>query len=489
VDKIHGLDPVVIEGILFMDIRHFPIDVKIPLRMALCSLMALMLAACGAPECTNSTTTARSDTPVDPAAPNVLLISIDTLRADHLGCYGYEAIETPTIDGLAAAGTLFEQAYSAAPFTAPSHASILTGAYPFSHGLRDNGSYVLAPEHLTLAEILASRGYRTAAFISSFVLSKKFGLAQGFQTYDDDLKGGAEVDQFGRTATGGATQSRSWMGHEYDSFERSADIANESLLPWLDAHASEPFFVWLHYYDPHLKYNPPEPFKSNYSDRLYDGEIAFVDQELGAILRRLETLGELDQTLVVLVADHGESFGDREHSHGRTLYDPLIRVPLIIVPPKFADTQPQRISGQVRTIDIAPTILDLLGLPASPTMEGETLAEQVRTGEELATDLLAYSETHHLERPYRGGIIRSLRTPEWKYMTLEQRSLEQLYSLAADPDERRNVLTDEPAARAEMSQRMRETIGSDGSRPDGSGEVEMDPETIEKLRALGYIEE
>jgi arylsulfatase A-like enzyme len=410
----------------------------------------------------------------------VLLITIDTLRADHLGCYGYGEIETPNIDGLAERGYLFEQAYSAGPITAPSHATILTGTYPMHHGVRDNGNYALEPGNLTLAEILGEKGFVTAAFVSSFVLERRFGLGQGFDTYDDDFEGGAS--QFGEGV-------HRWMGHDFDSFERNAALTNEAVLPWLEKNGGQRFLLWVHYYDPHKEYTPPEPWATRYEGRPYDGEIAFADEQLGRMLEGLERTGAAENTLIVLVSDHGEGLGEHEKTHGLTLFDPLIRVPLIIVPPKGL-AEGRRIESQVVTTDILPTILDLAGVEIPEQVQGRSLRALMEgAGDPGGNPPLAYSETHRFERPYRGGILRALRTPDWKLTRLEREAKHALYDLRNDPGETTNVISEHSDAADDLRRSLDRMIREHS--PEG-GEVERQfdasKETIEKLEALGYVQ-
>lgn len=291
---------------------------------------------------------------------NVLLITIDTLRADHLGCFGYRVIQTPNIDSLARQGVLFQQTFTPVPITLPSHASIFTGLYPYQHGVLDNGSFSLKKEAITLAEILKNSGYKTAAFVGAFVLDSIFGLDQGFDDYDDYMP-----KQDDHTAK----QDKVMAIH---FAERPASQVTERAISWLRKQqvakaAPCPFFLWLHYFEPHAPYEPPEPFKSRYSHSAYDGEIAAVDHWLGILVQELKRLGLFDKILIVVTADHGEGLGEHQEStHGNFLYDSTLRVPLIFKLPqsRFFGLIPKRINSLTRTIDVMPTILDLLGLSA-----------------------------------------------------------------------------------------------------------------------------
>jgi arylsulfatase A-like enzyme len=411
---------------------------------------------------------------------NVLLVSVDTLRADHLGCYGYKRIETPNIDALASKGWLFEQAFSAAPVTAPSHATILTGLLPFAHGVRENGTYELAKKHATLAEILSAAGYETFAFVSSFVLDSRFGLDQGFSVYNDDFSEGDSIFSSG---------VHRWQGHEFDNFERHAGLTNRAVFDWLRKPHLRPFFLWVHYFDPHHPYSPPEPWSERYRNHLYDGEIAYDDFELGRLLDELNVAGELERTLVVFVADHGEGLGQHEKTHGKTLFNPLVRVPLIIVPPGGLEDGGRRVGPMVRTIDIVPTVLEMLNMERPPALQGRSLVQLLKAGASSTPPQRSYSETHRLERPYRGGILRGLRTPRWSYTVIPRDGVRQLYDIEADPGEKRNLADDLPERAERMQRAMAELIREQSPRGGEEGvEREMSEEVRRKLEALGYID-
>ena len=254
-----------------------------------------------------------------PAAPpvvrdNILLVTLDTTRADRLGSYGYARARTRYLDRLAAEGVRFDAAFSPAPITLPAHASILTGLYPFEHGVRNNGNFYLDDRFETLATILSTQGYRTAGFVSSFVLDRRYGLARGFETYDDRMAGPqAQVVNL--------------------EAERRGDRTSAALNAWLEAHGrgGAPFFAWLHLYDPHEPYRAPQPFGSAFADSPYDGEIAFVDAIVASVLDKLAELGLRDRTIIAIVGDHGESLGDHgEETHSMFVYDAAVRVPLLL---------------------------------------------------------------------------------------------------------------------------------------------------------------
>ncbi|MFO8072513.1 MAG: sulfatase [Polyangia bacterium] len=439
---------------------------------------ALLCASCS--DCDSRPNGAGRSFRVEHGGTNVLLVTVDTLRADHLGCYGYERIETPNIDALASRGWLFEQAFSASPVTAPSHATILTGLLPLAHGVRENGTYELAKKHATIAEILSAAGYETAAFVSSFVLDSRFGLDQGFSVYDDDFSEGDSIFSPG---------VHRWQGHEFDNFERNAGLTNSVVFRWLRSHRSRPFFAWVHYFDPHRPYEPEKPWADRYPNRPYDGEIAYDDSQLGLLLEELESAGELKRTLVVFVADHGEGLGQHEETHGKTLFTPLIRVPLIIVPPGGLEEGGQRIEAMVRTVDIVPTVLEMLSTTRPPALHGKSLLPLLKGDSSAAPPQRSYSETHRLERPYRGGILRGLRTPRWSYTAIPRDGVRELYDLEADPAEKRNLVDELPRRAERMQHALGELIReqSPGEGEEGV-EREMNEEVRRKLEALGYIE-
>jgi arylsulfatase A-like enzyme len=250
---------------------------------------------------------------------NVLLVTLDTTRADHLRAYGNTAIETPILDGLARRGVLFAEAVTPSPSTLPAHSSILSGLYPFRHGARANGTFRLGDEIRTLAEVMRGAGYQTGAVISAFVLDGRFGLTQGFDDYDDDLSTGVKYSR-----------------HMFR--ERPAELTAEVASAWLEEHAQKGrFFYWAHFFDPHATYLPPEPYRSRYAVDPYMGEIAYADERLGRLLEKLEALGVRDRTLVVVTADHGEGRGQHgEMTHSLLVYDGTLHVPLIFsAPPPF----------------------------------------------------------------------------------------------------------------------------------------------------------
>src|SRR5262245_37073788 len=287
---------------------------------------------------------------------HVLLVSLDTTRADHLGCYGYEAAQTPRLDALAGSGLRFAQATTVMPLTLPAHASLMTGTFPGTHGVRDNGGFYVPDDQRTLAEVLRERGYRTGGFISAFVLDSRWGIQQGFERYFDEF------------------DLSKYEGVGMDAVQRPGGEVVDKALEWLAADREKPFFAWVHLYDPHAPYEAPEPFRSRFPRNMqgaYDAEVAYADSLVGRLLDSLASDGRLAETLVVVVGDHGESLGEHEEqSHGFFIYDADVHIPLILAGPGV----PERVvNDQVRIVDVMPTVLDLLGVEAPGAVQGKSL--------------------------------------------------------------------------------------------------------------------
>ncbi len=389
------------------------------------------------------------------AGQNLLVITIDTLRADRVGAYGHREARTPHLDGLASEGVVFEEAIAQVPVTLPSHASLLTGLVPPTHGVRDNTYFRLDPEAQTLAEILRAQGYETAAFVSAFVLDSSFGLDQGFDVYDDDVAGRAE--------TAGTIA------------ERRGELVSRSFESWIEKRSSDrPFFAWLHYFDPHLPYAPPPPYPAG-----YDGEIAYVDAQIGRVLEALETEGLGKDTLVVVTSDHGESLGEHgEKSHGFFVYDATLRVPLIL---KSAASLPagERIATPVRSIDILPTVLEALKVPVPEEAQGRSLLSLVSA--EATEPRAAYAECYVSELNFRWAPLVALREGGYKYIEAPR---PELYDLSADPGETNNLFEAEPERATMMRSRLAEQV--EAFADSFSSRNQPDPETIARLRSLGY---
>jgi len=399
---------------------------------------------------------------------SVLLVTLDTTRGDRLGCYGYATAETPALDGLARDGVLFEKCITPTAFTLPSHASIMTGKYPASHGVPLNGGLALADAQTTLAERLSKEGYRTGAFIGAFVLDGRWGLKQGFEHYDDDLKlkPGEQLDL-----------ARS---------QRPADKVVDAALTWLKETDARPFFAWVHLYDPHTPYEPPEPWRWRLNDslsHLYDGEIAFADSQVGRLLDWLVSQGIDKKTIVIVVGDHGEGLGSHgEAEHGYFVYDYAIHVPFIVRLP-LDGFHGIRVPAQVRTIDIEPTILDLVGAHSQSDSDGESLvpllAHPGREGPQYA-----FSESVSTSIQYGWSALYSLRTERYKF--IEAPKLE-LYDLREDPDEDTNVVGRLPGAAKELREELEKIRKSMDSKKPETQEANLDEETMRRLASLGYI--
>lgn len=425
---------------------------------------------------------------------NVLLVTLDTTRADRLGCYGYSKAETPHLDAIASEGVLFEQAITPSAFTLPSHASIMTGFYPPYHGIRLNGHAALADAHITLAERMTQAGYRCGAFVGAFVLDGRWGLEQGFEHFDDEfkLKPGQKLDLAG--------------------VQRTADQVVDAAVGWLEQPDERPFFAWLHFYDPHTPYDPPEPFKSKFGgenpdqappsatagpgsqieqlkawrqhqNALYDGEIAWTDSQVGRLMRWLEAQGISDDTIVIVVGDHGEAIGSHgEIEHGYYVYDYAMKVPLMIRLPG-AELAGVRVGAQVRTIDVLPTVTQLLAIESVPGTHGESLVSML-SGPESAQERYAYAESMAPNLQYGWSALYSVRTPDYKFIDAPR---SELYSLATDSDELQNVYAqefDKAQELREVLDRIRDEIAEGAPEAE---EANIDDQTLAMLASLGYV--
>jgi arylsulfatase A-like enzyme/Tfp pilus assembly protein PilF len=392
---------------------------------------------------------------------NVLLITVDTVRADHLGCYGYPTAGTPAIDGLAADGVRFLNAYAQVPLTLPSHSSIMTGTYPLYHQVHNNGYYRLGPENETLAKILKRHGYKTAAFVSSFTVDSRFGLAQGFDVYDERFSGDEILKNL--------------------NSERKSDQVYAAFASWFENAYRERFCCWVHFYDPHLPYDPPPPFKQEFRDHPYDGEIAFVDASIRRIVADLREKNVLERTLIIIAGDHGEALGEkREIDHGFFLYDGTLRVPLVLHAPR---SLPRGIvvSPQVRLIDILPTVLDLLKLPVPKEIEGTSLLPYV-SGKKREP-LASYIETYFPLENFGWAPLVGIVDGQWKYI---QAPTPELYDLKTDPKEEANLAGREKARAEEETVKLSGLIRK-YARSSAEKKRTLTAEEEERLRSLGYL--
>ncbi len=442
--------------------------------------------------------------PIEPAQPyNVLLLTVDTLRADHLGCYGYAPIETPLVDELASQGFLFENAYTVVPITTPSFASIMTSQFPRDTGLRVNGGFSLHRDFTTLAEVLQAQGYLTAAFVAAYPLAAKFGINQGFETYGDDFSKKPEMDP-----------RYIWIHHPGSFVKRAYQISNEG-IEWLENRPTQPFLLWLHYFDPHDPYLPPPPFEERYQSQPYDGEIAYVDSQLSRVLQALERLGLRENTLIVFFSDHGESLRDHDfQSHGPYLYESSLHVPLIFVCPNLVPSG-QRSTSLVSTLDIMPTILELCGIGYSlPAESGRSLVPLFSGGPLQEIPVYAESFFFMLQFPFaaEGGRVTGSftgmmrkgnhklimthsdtdHTLEWtslfpKGKTFKKGLAVELYDLESDPGETRNLGPSQPQLARQMLRQLQQNYFSKNPQTVYKRTVPMDEEDVESLKALGYM--
>jgi arylsulfatase A-like enzyme/tetratricopeptide (TPR) repeat protein len=402
--------------------------------------------------------------------PNVILITIDTTRADHLHPYGYEGVRTPNLDSLAKRGILFRQCATAAPLTLPSHCSIMTGTYPTYHGVRINGNTALATDHLTIAEAFASHGYETSAFVAAFVLDGRWGLNQGFHHYDDqfDLKKFKKLD----------------LG----LVQRPGNQVVDAALTWLESHKEKPFFSWIHLYDPHMPYAPPEPYKSQYESKgitgLYDGEIAFMDEQIGRVMDWLDRRHLRDRTVIAVVGDHGEGLGDHgEMTHGYFIYDYAVHVPLIVSTPAKS-TRGLVIESQVRTIDMYPTLLQAAEISIPKQVQGTSLLPLIERRGKGGERLFAYSESMSPSIQYGWSPLLSLRTAQYKFIDAPRK---EFYDLQKDPGEESDVKQQRGEMAAFFQKTLKNVVTESSKGAPEAHSANLDSETVERLAALGYI--
>jgi choline-sulfatase len=443
---------------------HFPAPL---LRTCLWIWAAILLGLPG-----NSAGLSQADSAREVIPTPVVLITIDTLRPDRLGCYGSRSVKTPAMDALAAQGARFENALAQVPITFPSHTVILSGTYPMYNGARHYTSPHLLPGVGLLPEAFRRHGYDTAAFVSSFVLNSSWGLNRGFQVYDD---------HFG-------PQQNVMSLHE--DVERRADETVGHLLDWLQARtrrdaSPRPFFVWLHLYDPHSPYDPPEPFHSEYAGRLYDGEVAYVDSQIARLFDYLHKSGLYDRALIVLLADHGESLGEHgEDEHGFFIYNSTLHVPLILKLPR-GEGAPRVVNRPVETVDVAPTILELIHLrdPLSRQFQGISLASDI-LGKGTTNARPGYSETYYPRDSFGWSELRCLMTDRFKYIEAPR---PEVYDLIKDPQELHNLYGERTAVASELRGQLMEIERRYSSTQTAAVGPPLPPATVEKLRSLGYL--
>lgn len=390
----------------------------------------------------------------------VILISIDTCRADFLSCYGCPRKTSPNIDAIAAESLLFENVVASSVLTLPSHSSMLTGTIPPYHGVRDNSNYQLADSNRTLAEIMTENGYKSAAFVSSFVMDSQFGLDQGFELYDDMFYKENEADE---------------------TIERPAGETTENAISWIEKNKERQFFLFLHYYDPHFPYNPPEPFKSANFDNLYAGEISYTDHCIGKVINKLKDLGLYDSSLIIITSDHGESLGSHgEVSHGYFIYQDTLHVPLVIKSPK--GQKGLRISKRTGLIDIVPTVCDLFGITTPKGVSGKSLMPYFAN--KTMQERPFYCESF-LPSVYNCNPLYGLVSEQFKYIH-SQRS--ELYDLTQDPKELNNIIETLPKRVHLMHEILKDTLKTQSRRSDADSEITLDSKSRDRLNSLGYVD-
>ncbi len=415
-------------------------------RVALAAVLALAAAGCG-----------ERAQPVD----SVLLITLDTLRADHVSCYGAAHVQTPHLDAIAARGARVDGAWTTVPLTTPAHASILSGLYPPTHGVRNNARFRLPDSVETLAEIYRGAGRRTAAFISSFTTSAYFGLGQGFDTFDDDM--GQDVN--GRRRT-----------------QRPGNEVVDEAAAWLERSAGQPFFLWVHLFDPHTPYDPPADWRQRHPGDPYAAEVAFTDHLVGRLVAQLEKTGAAGRTVVVALADHGEGLNSHgEPEHGLLLYEETVHVPFVLAAPgRIAPGTV--VAGANSTLDVAPTVLALTGLPVPAAMQGRNLWGPAGAPRDI------YAETLYPHEEFAWSAVYALRRGDLKYLAS---SRPEMYDLAADPRETRNLVPARAAEAAGLAGALRqkaETLVDEARLATAAGfGGDADPETIARLESLGYV--
>ena len=393
--------------------------------------------------------------------PDVVLITIDTLRADRVGCYGYSRARTPALDAIAKEGILFTNAVSHVPLTRPSHISIFTGLYPFQHNVHDNVAPPLDNKIPVLAEMLRNRGYSTAAFVASFVVNSQSGLQRGFDLFQDQFDPEKQPTTFAL------------------NMEKRADHVYQEFASWqVKVPKSKPYFSWIHLYDPHFPYEPPAPYSRQFQDRPYDGEIAYTDEVVSKILKLLRP-----NTLLIVTSDHGESLGDHgENAHSFFIYDSTLKIPLLM---RWTGKLPagHEIQFQTRLVDLFPTILDLLNVPVTQKIAGISLKPWL-TGSNSppAPDLFSYCETFTPWLHFGWSPLQGIRSGKWKYI---EAPLPELYDLNRDPEELRNLYSRDATPVRDLRKQLHESGALKAEISTGSMQ-DLDPETLEKLASLGY---
>ena len=430
----------------------------VPTLRRLILILAALTAFCAA-----------AQTPAKPPL-NVVLITIDTLRADHVGCYGYKQIKTPNIDGLAADGMRFESAFAVVPVTLPSHSSMLTGTYPMLSGMHDFSGNKLSPLQPTLASVLKQAGYQTGAVIGAAVLDSRFGLNRGFDFYYDHF----DFSRLDET--------------NLDEMERPGNVVADVALDWLAKNSQKKFFLWMHLYDPHFPYHPPEPYSREYAAQPYDGEIAFADEQVGRLLRFLKEKGIYQNTVIVLCGDHGESLGEHgEKTHGFFIYNATMHVPLIIRLPesRLPEKAARTVADPVSLVDLMPTVLGAVGLEIPSQVQGHNLLPELRGDrtDQLNRDRVLYGETFMPRIHFNWSELRGSENTKYHFIDAPR---PELYDLSKDPGEVHNLFTEKKAVAEEMRAKLVSLIRDYSAGKEMAEKTGLDPALMERLKALGY---
>ena len=401
--------------------------------------------------------------PPGKASPNVILVTIDTLRADHLGCYGYKQVKTPNLDALAADGVRFERAFTVVPVTLPSHTAIMTGTYPMLSGMHDFSGNKLSPQQPTLASVLKQAGYTTGAVVAAAVLDSRFGLNQGFDFYYDHF-------DFSRLEEA-----------NLDEMERPGNVVADLTLDWLSKNWQKKFFLWMHLYDPHAPYNAPEPYNREYADHPYDGEIAFADAQLGRLVNFLKEKKLYDNSVIVVVGDHGESLGEHgEKTHGFFIYNATMHVPLIIHLP--GNSAGRTVGDPVSTVDLMPTILHAAGLEIPQQAQGTNLLPELDAKPE-SKDRDLYGETFMPRIHFDWSELRGTENTKYHFIDAPR---PELYDVAKDPAETHNLFADKKAVAEEMRAKLAALIRQYSAGKELAEKTGLDPALMERLKSLGY---
>ncbi len=405
-------------------------------------------------------------TPNDP--PNVLLITIDTVRADHLGCYGYKAIETPHLDALAAAGIRFANAYTPVPITLPAHSVMLTGTYPMRTGMHDFSGNRLNASQPTLATLLHAKGYATGAVLGSAVLDSRFGLNRGFDFYYDHF-------DFSRLDE-----------KNIDAMMRPGGEVVDRALGWLNGERQKPFLLWVHLYDAHHPYNPPPPYLQKYRSHPYDGGIAFVDAQVGRVVAYLKAKGIYDRTLIVVAGDHGEGLGEHgEKTHGFFIYESTLHVPLIFKLPAGVGQQKSVVNDSANLADLLPTVLELVGARRPNEVQGRSLVPSM-AGKPEGTPAENYAETYLPRIHFNWSELRGIRYRHYHFIDAPR---PELYDLSTDPHELKNLYSGQRAVANELRKRLGQFITqfTPASGEKTAETTGLDPALMERLKSLGYV--